>query len=135
MFNEKVVEPYLHKSEMGDAFMNVLHGPAEMVSICLSNPEQTKEFLDILDLFSNYKLYLECAIPTAVLWMKMRFNIKLNNARLCTDWGEMRHDSSQLFNNCWKSEGSYDIIHPIKIGLKAAETSNWTEYFNKMIEL
>ena len=135
MFTEKLVEPYLHKTEIGEAFMNVLHGPAEMLNICLSDPEETKAFLDILEVFSRYKLYLECAIPTALLWMQIRFNIKIYNARLCTDWGERRYHSLQLFNNCSQIKGSYDIIHPIKIGLKMRENNIWTEYFHKVIEL
>ena len=128
IFNDAVVEPYLQKSNTDEDFINVRIGASDMLYLTLLTPEQRLWLINILELFAKHSLFLECAIPTAVFWMKKRFEIDVHNANLCTDWGGLRGDPGKLIEHCNK-EGSYDVFHPIKIGL----VGNWTDYFNFII--
>ena len=128
MFNDTVVEHYVEKSNTDEEFINVRIGPSDMLYLSLWTTEQRLWLLNIFELFTKHSLHLECAVPTAVFWMKRRFKIKVHNANLCTDWGGLRSNPGQLIENC-NNECSYDVFHPIKIGV----VGNWTEYFNYLI--
>ena len=130
MFNDTVVKPYLQKNKTEEDFINVSMGPADMLFLSLLNSEQRAWLLDIFRLFSKHSLFLECAIPNAVFWMKSRFRIKVYNAELCTDWGGLRASPGKLIEKC-KNEGNHDVFHPIKIG----KVGNWSDYFNDIIKL
>ena len=75
-------------------------GPADMLYLSLLSSEQRAWLLDIFKLFAKHSLFLECAIPTAVLWMKTRFEIEVYNAKLCTDWGGLRRAPVKLIEKC-----------------------------------
>ena len=130
MFDETVVKPYVQKSETGQDFINVRNGQADMLYLSILSSEQRMWLIDILELFTKHSMFLECAIPTAVFWMKTRFEIEVYNAKLCTDWGGLRGAPGHLIEKC-KNEGTYNVFHPIKIG----EVGNWSDYFNAIINL
>ena len=131
MFNDADLEPYLEKSKTDEDFINVRIGKADMLYLTLLNSEQRLRLFNILELFSKHSLFLECAIPTAVFWMKTRFEIEVYNAKLCTNWdyGGLRGKPGRLFDYC-NNEGTYDVFHPFKMGV----ISNWTDYFNVIIK-
>ena len=98
-------------------------------------------FLNLLELFAENDLWLECAIPTAVLLMHERFGIKVHNTPLCTHWGQLRDKPKEMMEQCskemnnirinrifGKSIDKYGVYHPIKISLH----SNWTKYFDNL---
>ena len=128
MFNDMVVEPYLEQGNTDEDFINVRIGASDMLYLTLLTPEQRVWLINIFELFAKHSLFLECAIPTAVFWMKIRFKIDVHNANLCTDWGELRGVPGQMIEHC-NNESIYDVFHPIKIGL----VNNWTDYFNFLI--
>ena len=125
MFTDKVVKPYLKKSKTLEDFINVRIGQSDMLYLTLSSSEQRLWLLNVFELFGKHSIFLECAIPTAVFWMKKRFQIKVYNANLCTDWGGLRGTPGLMFEHC-NNESMYNVFHPIKMGLIA----NWTDYFN-----
>ena len=125
MFNDAQFKPYLEKSKTFEDFINLRIGKSDMLYLTLQTTEQRLWFFNILELFSKHSLFLECAIPTAVFWMKTRFEIDVYNANLCTDWGSLRGRPGPLIEHC-NNEGTYDVFHPVKMGLVA----NWTDYFN-----
>ena len=125
MFNDTVVKPYIAQTNADESFINVRIGQSDMLYLTLITPEQRLWFINILELFAKHSLFLECAIPTAVRWMKTRFEIDVYNANLCTDWGNLRSAPNQMIEKCI-NEGNYDAFHPIKIGLEG----NWAAYFN-----
>ena len=128
MFDNTVVAPYLEKSNTDEDFINVRIGASDMLYLTVLTLEQRLWLIDILELFAKHSLFLECAIPTAVFWMKTRFKIDVHNANLCTDWGGLRGVPGQLIDHC-NNEYTYDAFHPIKIGL----VGNWSDYFNFLI--
>ena len=101
-----------------------------MLYLTLLNLEQRIQLVNILELFSKHSLFLECAIPTAVFWMKRRFEIEVYNANLCTDWGSLRGRPGPLIEHCNNEGSTYDAYHPIKIG----RTDNWRDYFKAIIK-
>ena len=58
------------------------------------------------------------------------FKIEVYNANLCTDWGGLRGAPGKLIENC-NNKGTYDVFHPIKIGM----LGNWSSYFNEIAKL
>ena len=128
MFNDTVVKPYIQKSNTDEDFINVRFGASDMLYLTLMTPEQRLWFIYILELFKKHSLFLECAVPTAVYWMKTRFKIDVYNANLCTDWGDLRTAPDQMIEKCI-NEGNYDAFHPVKIGREG----NWSAYFNYII--
>ena len=131
MFNDTVVEPYLQKSKEDDEdFINVSIGQADMLYLNLQSSEQRLWLINIFELFEKHSMMVECAIPTAVFWMKTRFGIEVHNANLCTAWDGLRDKPGQMIKRC-NNKGIYDAFHPVKMGLSSG---SWNDYFNAIIK-
>ena len=102
-----------------------------MLYVFLPNSEQRTSFLSLLELFSENKLFLECAIPTAISMMQERFDIKIHSASLCTDWGSLRSKPKEMIEKCSKEGAKYESYHPIKISFNR----DWTQYFDYLRNL
>ena len=91
---------YIVKSDTDEHFINVRIGQADMLYLSTLSSEQRAWLLDIFELFTKHSLFLECAVPTAVFWMKIRFEIEVYNAKLCTDLGGLTGDPGKLIEKC-----------------------------------
>lgn len=71
VFNDIMNDPdmsnFLHKTNNDEPFLNVQCGQSDFLYAFFPNSKQKEYFVNILELFAKYKLFLECAIPTAVL--------------------------------------------------------------------
>ena len=130
MFDDPRFQPYLSEPESENSFFNASFGPSDMLYVYFDTDEQRSAFLDLVDLFADNKLFLECAIPTLVSLMQQRFGVKVHVAILCTDWYELRGNPKKLIGTCLK-KGVHEIFHPIKI----SENSDWSRIFNHVIKL
>ena len=133
ILDDRDISPYLHESKTEDSFINVRLGQSDMLYAYFPNFEQKEYFWKLLNLFSKYELFLECALPTAVLMMQQKFGIEVHNAALCTSWqyGTVRSNPDLLIQNCTEEDHDYEAYHPIKLGT----SSNWSLYFNKLMNL
>ena len=130
MFNDPRFQPYLSEPQNENSFFNASFGPSDMLYVYFDSDEQRSAFLELVDLFAENKLFLECAVPTLVSLMRQRFEIKVHVAILCTDWYELRGNAKKLIGTCLK-KGVHEIFHPIKI----SEHSDWPRIFNNVIKL
>jgi len=94
-------------------------GPRLYVNIV--NRTQMTAFTMLLKIFALHKLFLECAIPSAVAIMQEKYAVRVHWAALCTNWGFERPYPSMW--SCIKDE-SHDAFHPIK-----SSDSMWMHYF------
>ena len=133
---------YLKKSERnGKLFLEVSFGQSDMLYLHLYSAEQTEAFLDLLDLFGEHDLFLECAIPTAVSLMQQRFQMKIYAAPLCTELVAWRKrtigGTKEMVMNCLTDENQiYEAFHPIKLSKwNGMETGygNWSQLFNYLV--
>ena len=135
IMNDIDITPFLHGSNDEDAVINVQFGQSDLLYAYFSNDHQKEYFINILGLFAKHKLFLECALPTAVLMMNERFGIHIYDAHLCTSWdyGWVRSDPDALIQNCDKGNGlhHYEAYHPIKL----SSASNWSRYFENIYHL
>ena len=81
IMNDPDVSEFLHQSSNENAFINVQFGQSDFLYAYFHNNQQKEYFINILGLFAKHKLFLECAIPTAVLMMKERFGIQIYNLK------------------------------------------------------
>ena len=125
MFNDQRLKPYKHKSSDQNSFINVKQGASDMLYAYLPR-EYKRPFLNLLDLFAEHDLFLECAIPTAVLMMQEKFSIRLQSIPLCTDWGELRNKPKKMIEKCTKEDLVHEVYHPIKISFNR----DWAQYFD-----
>ena len=130
MFTDERLKPYLHQTSNQTSYINVTWGQSDMLYAYLPDLEQKNSFLKLLEMFAENELFLECAIPTALLMMQKRFGIKLHNALLCTDWGDLRTKPKEMIDKCMKDEKNYEAYHPIKISYN----KNWTHYFDYLTQ-
>ena len=103
---------------------------SDMLYVYFDTDEQRSAFVDLVDVFAENKLFLECAFPTLVSLMRQRFMIKVHLAILCTDWYELRGNAKKLIGTCLK-KGAHEIFHPIKI----SEHRDWPRIFHNVIKL
>ena len=127
MFNDQRLKPYKHKSSDQSLFINVKQGASDMLYAYLPR-EQKRAFLNLLDLFAEHNLFLECAIPTAVSMMQEKFGIRLQSIPLCTDWGELRNKPKEMIEKCEKENAVHQAYHPIKISFN----HDWAQYFDNI---
>ena len=132
MFHDGRLQPYMHRSTDINLYINITTGPSDMLYAVFPDFEQKHSFLDILELFSDYYLCLECAIPTAVSLMQERYGIKVHNTTLCTDWSSRRFKPKEMIERCFRANvESYGVYHPIKISYN----NDWTQYFDYLRRL
>ena len=133
--NDPDMFAFLHDLYDEIAYIDVQFGQSDMLYAYFSSHQQKEYFINILELFAKHKLFLECALPTAVLMMKERFGIQVYDAHLCTSWDYERARShpDTLIQNCneEKAHHHYEAYHPIKLGIE----SNWSLYFEKIYHL
>merc|ERR1719336_119757 len=96
-----------------------------MLYVPLHDPAKTEVFLGLLDLFQD--LFLECAIPMAVLLMNRRFGDMTYFANLCTDWSGNRGRGERWAPKC---PSDTELWHPIKMGTTRA--GFWAEWFDNV---
>lgn len=122
------MEPYWITDRQGHRILSIGNGLSDMLYISISDADHTAAFLTLLDVFSKHKLFLEVAIPTAVLLMKQRYDIAVYSANLCDsyDWGSPSRGSD--LPACAKNDG-IEIVHPIKLG---RSLSIWRAIFDNI---
>ena len=130
MFNDSRLKPFKHKSVHQDSFINMKQGQSDMLYAYLPR-EQKLAFLNLLELFSEYKLFLECAIPTAVLLMQEKFDIALKSIPLCTFWNGLRGKPKEMIEKCGKDIVIHGAYHPIKISVN----HDWARHFDDIISI
>ena len=133
IMNDPDVSAFLHESSNEDAFINVQFGQSDFLYANFQNHQQKEYFINILGLFARHKLFLECALPTAVVMMTEKFGVRIYDANLCTSWGNARSNPDTLIQNCKKEKDHhhYEAYHPVKLG----KDSNWSMYFEKIYHL
>ena len=135
IINDPDMSVFLHASNSEAAFIHAKFGQSDLLYAYFPNNLQKEYFINILGLFAKHKLFLECALPTAVLVMKERFGIQTYDAHLCTSWdyGGARSDPDKLIQNCDEEKGHhhYEAYHPIKL----SRNSNWSLYFDRIYNL
>ena len=129
MFDDQRITPYLSEPKSANPYLTARFGPSDMLYTFFSSTEHKNAYLEIMDMFTEHDLFLECAIPTAVSMMNERFGIKVHSAVLCTDWHNLR-GNAKMIKKCVK-EGRYEVFHPIKI----SQHRNWRNYFDYLIKL
>ena len=137
IMNDPDVSPFLYESSSEDAFINVQFGQSDFLYAYFQNNQQKEYFINILGVFAKHKLFLECALPTAVLMMKEKFGVNIYDATLCTryvhDMGNARSDPDTLIQSCENEKdhtnrNRYEAYHPIKL----SKDSNWSLHFEKI---
>ena len=130
MFDDQRMLPFLSEPKSDNPYIKARFGASDMLYVFFPSNEHKDAFLELLDLFAENNLFLECAIPTAISLMKERFAIKVHNALLCTDWHNLRGQPIQMIKKCLK-DGKNEVFHPIKI----SQHKNWNSYFNYIMKL
>ena len=130
MFHDRRLRSYIHQATNGDLYLSITTGQSDMLYAVFPTFEIKHSFLDILELFSEHDLWLECAIPTAVSMMQERYGIKFHNAHLCTNWKKLRTLPNEMIEQCLREMKhrnieKYGAYHPIKLGW----TNDWMYYF------
>ena len=139
MFHDARLQPYRHQTErlylLGQfkhyLYINVTTGQSDMLYAVFPNSEIKQSFLNLLEVFAEYHLWLECAIPTAVSMMQERYGIEVHNAHLCTNWKKLRTLPKEMIDQCLREMKNsniekYGAYHPIKLGW----TNDWMYYFD-----
>ena len=125
------ITTFLHKPKNEDPYINIQFGQSDLLYAFFPNAMQKEYFIKILDLFSKHRLFLECAIPTAVLMMKQKFGVSIYNPRLCTKWTWMREKPESLIRHCARKGHHHEAYHPFK----PSRSRNWSMYFNKIYHM
>ena len=135
MFKDSRLKPYLKKDGDGNFYLIYKYGQADMLYLNLQSREQRNELLKIITLFSDHKLFLECAIPTLVYMMQQKFGIRVHDAPLCTSWNYsgLRKRPSEMVQNCIENKSlKFELFHPVKIGISS---ESWKSHFHRLHSL
>ena len=131
IINDPDASHFVQQSNTGGAFINVQYGQADLLYVFFQNSIQKEYFINILDLFAKHRLFLECAIPTAVLMMKEKFGVNIYYPKLCTRWDKYRTNIKRLVQYCEEKDYDHEAYHPIKL----SKDSNWSFYFEKIYHM
>ena len=132
MFNDSRLKPYLQKDKHGTIYFIFKYGQSDMLYLNIVSQKQRNELLVILDLFYEYKLFLECAIPTLVYMMQRMFDIRVHHSPLCTSWNYtgLRNYPSEMIKTCLKNKDvKFEVFHPIKM---SESLDSWKKNFDQL---
>ena len=105
-----------------------------MFYLNIQTAEQRIAILEIIDLFTEHELFLDCAISTLALLMQQRFKIETYYAPLCTSWdySKVRKNPEMLVNRCLRiKDAKFELFHPMKI----SKINNWSKYSNQLLSI
>ena len=99
-------------------------GQSDMLYVNTVNPMQMAAFTTLLKIFARHKLFLECAMPSAVAIMQEKYAVRVHWAALCTDWGFKRP-----YPSIWSciNDKHHEAFHPIK-----PSDGMWSHYFQSI---
>jgi len=99
----------------------VAWGQSDMLYVNTTNRAQMAAFTALLNIFARHKLFLECAIPSAVAIMQEKYAVRVHWAVLCTNWGFKRP-----YPSMWPciDNTHHEAFHPIK-----PSDGMWSHYF------
>jgi len=105
-----------------DTGLDIAIGQSDMLYVNTRNHTQMQAFTRLLRIFAQHKLFLECAIPSAIAIMKQKYGVRVHCAKLCTTWENSRGNPEK-----WSciNDKSYDAFHPIK-----QSAPNWIRFFH-----
>ena len=132
MFDDSRLKPYLQKDKEGILYFTFKYGQSDMLYLNIVSQKQRNELLVILDLFVEYRLFLECAIPTLVYMMQKMFDIRVHHSPLCTSWNYtgLRNQPSEMIKNCAENKDvKFELFHPIKM---SKSLDNWKNNFEQL---
>ena len=135
MYSDPRLDPYRKDSVKNGRYLKSIDlkfGQSDMLYMSIDSKVKRDAILELIDLFSEHKLFLDCAIATLVSMTRQRFNIEVYDAPLCTSWsyGNVRNDPKLMVQECiTRKDVKFEIFHPIKIG----RFSNWTHYFDAFL--
>ena len=135
MYSDPMLDPYRKDSVKKGRYLKSIDlkfGQSDMLYMSIDSKDKRDAILELIDLFSEHKLFLDCAIATLVSMTRQRFNIEVYDAPLCTSWsyGNVRNDPKLMVQECiTRKDVKFEIFHPIKIG----QFSNWTHYFDAFL--
>ena len=135
MFKDSRMKPYLKRDAGGNVYLTYKYGQADMLYLKIETTRQRNELLKIIALFSEHKLFLECAIPTMVYIMQQTFGIRVHDTPLCTSWNYsgLRKRPTEMVQNCLGNKNvKFELFHPIKIGMSS---ESWKNIFHWLISL
>jgi len=106
------VESIINTPLILDGPNTFLHkGQSDMLYVKNNNATINAIFCDLLDAFYKHKLFLECAIPTALHIMRHHYGVAVRTLTLCTDWSE--HVRTNMTRApCYTNK--FDVLHPVK---------------------
>jgi len=117
-------DPEMHQFWGENGSLPIAWGQSDMVYVNTVHPIQMAAFTTLLAIFARHKLFLECAIPSAVAIMQEKYAVRVHWAALCTDWGYTRP-----YPSMWSciADKHRDAFHPIK-----PSDGMWSHYFQSI---
>jgi hypothetical protein len=86
-------------------------------------------FLSIASILTEYKIFLECAIPILADSLQIYSNATARDLRLLTSWSRRIRGKSAMYKNYDPETSEEVLIHPVKLS-RGLET--WSNLFDKM---
>ena len=135
MYNDPRLDPYRQQFSLNGKVLSAIDfrfGQSDMLYLSIQSTEERNAILELIDLFAEHDLFLDCAISTLVLMMQQRFKIETYYAPLCTSWdyNKVRHNPPLLISKCKRRRDvNFELFHPVKI----SKISSWPTYFNNLM--
>ena len=135
MYTDPRLDPYRQQFSLNGKVLSALDfrfGQSDMLHLSIQSTEERNAILELIDLFGEHDLFLDCAISTLVLMMQQRFKIKTYYAPLCTSWdySKVRNNPQLLISKCKRRRDvNFELFHPVKI----SKISSWPTYFHNLM--
>ena len=99
---------------------NISVGQSDFLYVPTNDYQAVRDFMTLLRIFHRHKLFLECAIPTAVELVVSMHKIERRETKLCTNWTQNRRNPST-----WPciTDPASEVFHPLK-------NSDWLSYLH-----
>lgn len=92
-----------------------------------------KTFIETAQVFVDYGVFLECAVPTIVDILRHFHNASISTANLCTEWIGLKRGTLAMVNGCLNNRvAAYRLFHPFK--LKVHGLKKWGEVFDAVTQ-
>jgi len=123
-FRDIAADPQMDAFWGQDTALDIAVGQSDLLYVNTRNRTQMLAFTALLRIFARHKLFLECAIPSAVVIMQQKYAVRVHCAKLCTIWDNMRAAPEK-----WPciNDKNYAAFHPIK-----PSAHHWTRFFRKI---
>ena len=108
----------------------IAQGASDMAYVDTRNSSRNAAMRRLLEIFGDYQLFLECALPSALSIVSRLYEVGYHQVSLCTNWEPDKRPHPERWACMNDTTRTFEAYHPLKLS-----RGHWTMFFDREMGL